>query len=237
MPRGELPEWNPTIFLGTPLLAAYRPGALLPASCLSWPSCRRSRRSRPSSSSPSPLPRSSSSSICDGWARSASARSWAGSASRSVPTWWRTSADTATLVAAPLLPLVLLAAEDHMRRGTAARAAGLAVSLALLLLAGSPEAARAGVALVAGRLVVGHVLMPSARGPSVRASLLALLAAGLLAAPQLVPTLVLARDAGRSVTGLANRGSPFGRAVRPRPALRVAHARGRRWPWPRCPWP
>ena len=28
--RGELPEWNPTIFLGTPLLAAYRPGALHP---------------------------------------------------------------------------------------------------------------------------------------------------------------------------------------------------------------
>jgi len=28
--RGELPEWNPTIFLGTPLLAAYRPGAFHP---------------------------------------------------------------------------------------------------------------------------------------------------------------------------------------------------------------
>jgi len=25
--RGELPEWNPNIFLGTPLLAGYRPGA------------------------------------------------------------------------------------------------------------------------------------------------------------------------------------------------------------------
>jgi hypothetical protein len=118
-------------------------------------------------------------------------------------------ADTATLVAAPLLPLVLLAAEDHMRLGTPARAAGLAVSLALLLLAGSPEAARAGAALVAGRLVVGHVLMPSPRGPSVRASLLALLAAALLAAPQLVPTLLLAGDAGRSVTGLANRDRPL----------------------------
>src|SRR5438034_257650 len=28
--RGELPGWNPTIFLGTPLLAAYRPGAFFP---------------------------------------------------------------------------------------------------------------------------------------------------------------------------------------------------------------
>ena len=71
------------------------------------------------------------------------------------------------------------------------------------------EAAYAGAALVAGRLVVGHVLMPSPRGPSPRASLFALLAAALLAAPQLVPTLVLARDAGRSVTGLANRDRPL----------------------------
>ncbi|HUG53422.1 MAG TPA: hypothetical protein VMR21_07470, partial [Vicinamibacteria bacterium] len=28
--RGELPGWNPTVFLGTPLLAAYRPGAFHP---------------------------------------------------------------------------------------------------------------------------------------------------------------------------------------------------------------
>jgi hypothetical protein len=111
--------------------------------------------------------------------------------------------DTATVVAAPLLPLVLLAAEDHMNRGTPGRAAGLAVSLALLLLAGSPEAARAGAALVAGRLLVGHVLMPNPRGPTWRTTGLALLAAGMLAAPQLLPTLVLAREAGRSVTGLA----------------------------------
>jgi hypothetical protein len=38
---------------------------------------------------------------------------------------------------------------------------------------------------------------------------LALLAAALLAAPQLLPTLVLARDAGRSITGLANRDRPL----------------------------
>src|SRR5205085_11194251 len=76
-------------------------------------------------------------------------------------------ADTATVVAAPLLPLVLLAAEEHMNRGTPARMAGLAVSLALLLLAGSPEAARAGAALVAGRLFVGHLLFPGSRRPSV----------------------------------------------------------------------
>src|SRR5215208_7842885 len=27
---GDLPSWNPAIFLGTPLLAAYRPGAFYP---------------------------------------------------------------------------------------------------------------------------------------------------------------------------------------------------------------
>src|SRR5262249_53092262 len=28
--KGDLPGWNPTFFVGTPLLAAYRPGALSP---------------------------------------------------------------------------------------------------------------------------------------------------------------------------------------------------------------
>ncbi|HUH12683.1 MAG TPA: hypothetical protein VMK65_06215, partial [Longimicrobiales bacterium] len=88
--------------------------------------------------------------------------------------------------------------------GTPGRAAGLAVTLALLLLAGSPDAARAGGALVAGRLLVGHLVMPNPRGPTWRTTGLALLGAGLLAAPQLLPTLVLARDAGRAVTGLAS---------------------------------
>src|SRR5438477_569077 len=83
--------------------------------------------------------------------------------------------------AARLLPLVLIAAEDHLDRATPGRAAGLALSLALLLLAGLPEAARAGGALLAGRLLVGHALLPNPRGPSVRSSALALLAAGLLA--------------------------------------------------------
>ena len=46
-----------------------------------------------------------------------------------------------------------------------------------------------------GRLLVGHFLIPNARGPRGRLSALALLGAGLLAAPQLLPTLILARDA------------------------------------------
>jgi hypothetical protein len=115
--------------------------------------------------------------------------------------------DTPTLVAAPLLPLLLLAAESHMRRGSAARAAGVALALALLLLAGSPAAVRAGAALLAGRLLVGHMLPGAARGPSVRSSALALLAGVGLAAPQLVPTFLALREAGPSVSGLAG-GTP-----------------------------
>ena len=206
--RGELPEWNPNIFLGTPLLAGYRPGAfypLMPLLALLPPFAAFQTLVL--------LSLSASAILVFLYLRRLGAErvgAFAGGLCFALgPYLVAHLADTATLVAAPLLPLVLLAAEDHMRRGTAARAAGLAVSLALLLLAGSPEAARAGAALVAGRLVVGHVLMPSPRGPSVRASVLALLAAALLAAPQLLPTLVLARDAGRSITGLANRDRPL----------------------------
>jgi len=206
--RGELPEWNPNIFLGTPLLAGYRPGAfypLMPLLALLPPFAAFQTLVL--------LSLSASAILVFLYLRRLGAErvgAFVGGLCFALgPYLVAHLADTATLVAAPLLPLVLLAAEDHMRRGTAARAAGLAVSLALLLLAGSPEAARAGAALVAGRLVVGHVLMPSPRGPSVRASVLALLAAALLAAPQLLPTLVLARDAGRSITGLANRDRPL----------------------------
>jgi hypothetical protein len=206
--RGELPEWNPTVFLGTPLLAAYRPGALHPLMPLLavFPPFAAFQILVLVSLAASAV-------LVFLYLRRLGAErvgAFVGGLCFALgPYLVAHLADTATLVAAPLLPLVLLAAEDHMRLGTPARAAGLAVSLALLLLAGSPEAAYAGAALVAGRLVVGHVLMPSPRGPSPRASLFALLAAALLAAPQLVPTLVLARDAGRSATGLANRDRPL----------------------------
>jgi hypothetical protein len=113
--------------------------------------------------------------------------------------------DTPTLVAAPMLPLLLLAAESHMNRASAGRAAGVALALTLLLLAGSPEAVRAGGALLAGRLLVGHALPPTGRGPSGRSTLLALLAGVMLAAPQLLPTIFAVREAGTAaVTGLAS---------------------------------
>jgi len=215
--RGEVPEWNSTIFLGTPLLASYRPGAfypLMPALAL-WPPFAAFQLLVLFSLGAAGV-------LVFLYLRRLGAErvgAFVGGLSFALGPYLVTHlADTATVVAAPLLPLVLLAAEEHMNRGTPARGAGLAVALALLLLAGSPEAARAGAALVAGRLLVGHLLLPSPRGPSARSSLLAVAAAAMLAAPQLLPTLVLAREAGRSVTGLANADRPlpglFGLALR-----------------------
>ena len=111
--------------------------------------------------------------------------------------------DTATLVASPLLPLVLLAAESHMNRATASRLVGLGVSIALLILAGSPEALKAGGALLFGRLLLGHTLGRSPRTPSRMATGLAILLGLSLSAPQWLPTLALLPSAGRQVTGLA----------------------------------
>lgn len=110
--------------------------------------------------------------------------------------------DTATLVAAPMMPLVLLAAESHMNRASAARLVGLAGSIALLVLAGSPEALRAGGALLFGRLLLGHTLSRSPRTPPRKATALAILLGLAFSAPQWLPTLELLPSAGRQVTGL-----------------------------------
>ncbi|MBK5256914.1 MAG: hypothetical protein JJE39_12850 [Vicinamibacteria bacterium] len=110
--------------------------------------------------------------------------------------------DTATLVATPMLPLVLLAAESHMNRSTPSRLIGLGLSVALLVLAGSPEALRAGGALLFGRLLLGHTLGRSPRTPSRIATALAILIGLALSAPQWLPTLDLFPAVGRQVTGL-----------------------------------
>jgi hypothetical protein len=81
--------------------------------------------------------------------------------------------------------------------------AGLAAAVAVLLLAGSPEASRAGIALLAGRLLVAAVDGGAPRRPRLVSAALAVAAGVLLAAPQLVPTLLAAREAGRPLTGLA----------------------------------
>lgn len=198
----SIPAWNPWIFTGTPLLASYRPGAFFPPTMLA-----------------AALPDFAAFQVLVLFSLSASAvllyiylrRLGAGRVGAYLsglsfslgPYLVAHLGDTATVIAAPTLPLMLLAAEAYVRRGSAGRAAGLAAAVALVLLAGSPEAARAGGALVAGRLLVAHFFPAGGRAPSRRATVLALAAGVLLAAPQLLPTLLLARDAGPSTTGLA----------------------------------
>lgn len=203
--RGEIPSWNPTIFLGTPLLASYRPGAFFPPmAALSF------APSFPAFQVLVLFCLSASAVLVFLYLRRLGADTvgayFSGLSFSLGPYLVGHVGDTATVVASPTLPLILLAAESHMNRGTPARAAGLAVSFALLLLAGSPEAVRAGAALLAGRLLVGHLFPAGAGGPDVRASGLAVLAGALLAAPQILPTLLVAPEAGRQVSGLAGGG-------------------------------
>jgi hypothetical protein len=200
---GELPSWNPSIFLGTPLLASYRPGALHPlmlaltvlpdfaafqvlvlvSLALAGPMVfyylRRLGADRVSA-------------YCAGLFYALG------------PYLVGHLDDTATVVAAPLLPALLLATERWVADGKARSAALTAVVLALLLLAGSPEAARAGGALLAGRLLVAWLWPRGRPRPSWPSIVLVGAGALLLAAPQLVPALLAAREAGRPLTGLAN---------------------------------
>jgi hypothetical protein len=200
---GEIPGWNPGIFLGTPLLAAYRPGLLFPlmpvlalfppfnafqilvllslalSAVLAYAYVRRLGGERIGAY-------------------------FAGLSFALGPYLVGHLADTATLVAAPLLLLLLIALESLITRGGPARATGLAGSLAALLLAGSPEAVRAGAALLAGRLLVAGL----ARTPGVpwKETLAGIAAGVLLAAPQLVPTAIAAGQTGPAMTGLAPAG-------------------------------
>jgi hypothetical protein len=204
---GEVPSWNPALFSGTPLLAAYRPGALYPPM---WALSR--------------LPSFVAFQILVLASLAATAvltyallrRLGAGAVGAYAgglffglgPYLVGHLGDTATVVAAPLLPMALLGAEVHVERSDRRGVFALAGSLALLLLAGSPEAARAGVALVGGRLLVAHLLPRHGHGPRLLATATALVGATLLAAPQLLPTFFAARDAGRAFTGLAAAGNP-----------------------------
>lgn len=200
--RFDLPSWNEGIFFGTPLLAAYRPGAffpLMPLLALLEPFDAFQVLVLASLALAAV--------ITFLYLRRLGAHNvgaYVGALSFSLgPYLMGHISDTATLVAAPVLPLLLLAAESHMNRGTAARATGLAVAFALLFLAGSPEAVRAGLALAAGRVVLGHLLGGRA-SPPVWMSVVAFVAGALLAAPQILPSLYTASQSGLRTTGLAN---------------------------------
>ena len=201
--RGELPSWNPAIFSGAPLLAGYRPGALFPA----MPALALLPSSFAAFQVLVLASLCATAGLCFLYLRRLGANITgayvAGLCFSLGPYLVGHLDDTPTLVAAPTLPLLLLAAESHMNRASAGRAAGVSLALALLLLAGSPEAVRAGGALLAGRLFVGHLLPQTGRGPSRRNTLLSLLAGVALAAPQLLPALIAVREAGPPVSGLA----------------------------------
>jgi hypothetical protein len=199
--RGEIPSWNPGSFSGTPLLASYRPGAL-----------------HPLMAALAPLPPMTAFQILVLLSlalaavltffygrRLGAGRLGAGLAGIGFalgPYLVAQLGDTATLVAAPCLPLVLLAAEAHLAGGGAKTSAALAISAAFLLLAGSPDAVGAGALLLAARLAV----RAGEGGAGVRSVLSAVAAGALLAAPQLLPTLIALREAGPGGAGAAATG-------------------------------
>lgn len=205
--RGELPSWNPSIFCGTPLLASYRPGALHPlmlALALLPPFHAFQVLVLLSLALCGPL--------AYAYARRLGAEPTGalvtGLSFALGPYLVAQLGDTATLVAAPALLLVLLAGESHLERPRAAAFAALAGAVALLLFAGSPQAVVAGGLLLSTRLALvalapgcrpGAAGLRPARG--VAGSLAATLVGVLLAGPQLLPTLIALREAGPGGAG------------------------------------
>jgi hypothetical protein len=207
--RGEVPSWNASSFSGTPLLASYRPGALHPLMIALTPLAPF-------------LAFQALVLVSLGLAGPATylyaRRLGAGPVGGLVaglgfalgPYLVAHLGDTATVVAAPFLPLALLALEAHLARPRAASAAGLAAAVALLLLAGSWAAAGAGAVLLGARLLGPPLVRAFALAGPARApgrprlgAFGAILAGGLLAAPQLVPTLVAVQEAGPGSAGAA----------------------------------
>ena len=200
--RGAVPGWNPGIFLGTPLLASYRPGAFHPLVAAVTP-----LRPFDAFQVLVLLSLAAAAALTSAYVRRLGGHpvgAWFAGLSFALGPYlvWHLG-DTATVLAAPVLPLVLLATEALLGRPAPSRVAGLALAVALLLLAGSPEAARAGLALLAGRLLVAALDTREPRRPRLCAAALAVTAGALLAAPQIVPTLLAAHEAGQPLTGLA----------------------------------
>jgi hypothetical protein len=197
--RAEVPSWNPSSFSGTPLLADYRAGALHPLTLAT-----------------TPLPPAVgfqvlvllSLGLAGTLAFACALRLGAEPAGALVaglgfalgPYLVAHLGDTATVVAAPALPLLLLAAEVHLDRPRARSAVLVATAVALLVLAGSEDAVGAGALVLAVRLAFGPAGSSRTSAGAGRGSLVAAVAAGvLLAAPQLLPTALAVGEAGTSV--------------------------------------
>jgi len=196
----EIPSWNPGIFSGTPLLASYRPGAFHPlmmalttlpefsafqvlvlsslslAAVLLYVYLRRLGASRPGAFA-------------------------SGLLFALGPLLVGRLGDTATVAAAPLLVLLIIALERHGVRPGPGSAAALALALALLLYAGSPEASALGCLLVLGSVLFFRASGGRSAASVRREALFAMICGLLLAAPQLIPTALAFRDAGPGTTG------------------------------------
>ncbi len=199
---GEIPSWNPGIFSGTPLLAAYRPGALHPV--------MMALASLPEFAAFQVLVLSSLSLAgallfvyLRGLGASRPGAYVSGLLFALGPLLVGRLGDTAMVAATPMLVLVLVALERQQARPTAASAAFLGLGMALVLYAGSPEVSGVATIFVLARVLWSFTSTGTeakgARGPAV----LAIACAFLLAAPQLLPTLLALRDAGPGTTGLA----------------------------------
>jgi hypothetical protein len=198
----EIPSWNPGIFSGTPLLAAYRPGALHPVTF--------ALAGLPEFTAFQVLVLSSLSlaaALLFLYLRQIGASRTGAYVSGLLfalgPLLTGRLGDTATVAAAPMLVLALLTLERHQSRPAARTAAALALALALVLYAGSPEVSAAATILVLGRVFWSRAAL---RLDAVqRQAILAVACAFLLAAPQLVPSLLAWHDAGPGTAGLAER--------------------------------
>src|SRR4029453_19007016 len=155
---GEVPSWNGAIFSGTPLLASYRPGALHPLMLALAP--------LPPFTAFQALVLVSlglTGPLAYLYARRLGAG--AGGALTTAlgfalgPYLVTHLGDTATIVAAPALPLLLLAFENTLVGSGAApgRIAWLAAASALVLLSGSWDAVRAAALLLGARLLLAFL--------------------------------------------------------------------------------
>jgi hypothetical protein len=191
----ELPSWNPGIFSGTPLLAAYRPGAFHPLML--------ALSGLPEFTAFQVLVLASlalSGTLLYGYLRRLGADRPGAYAAGLVfalgPLLVGRLGDTTTVVAAPWLLLLLRALDWQRSRPGPGRDASVASSLALVLYAGSPE-----VSVLAVVLVLGHILWSGAyRGHVLFAAICGLLLAG----PQLLPSALVLREATPGTTGLAD---------------------------------
>jgi hypothetical protein len=203
--RGEVPSWNASSFSGTPLLAAYRPGALHPLAVALTPLAPFGAFQAlvlVSLALAGPLVYLYARRLgADPVGALVAALGFALG-----PYLVAHLGDTAAVTAAPALPFVLLAVEAHLARARPATAVFVAIAVALLLLAGSPEAVGAAGLLLAVRLLfafAGPSGASAARGALALTTGASVLAGVLLAAPQLVPTLVALREAGPGSAGAA----------------------------------